>query len=299
MKVLGFGDCCVDYYISEQTAYPGGNALNVAVFSGENGAEAAFLGTIGTDEIGKHIMACAEHKKIDISHCRICRGISGRAAVNIIDGNRVFDGTFFGEEHGVGTLYPPKLKEDDLVYMKEFDLIHGSCYAHIENEFAKLKSLPVILSFDFSGEDEYRSESYLKEICPGLDLGLFSCEHMDRESRETLADTVRKYGCRNVLMTMGAGGQCFITENGHVYTGKAKHIVPVDTMGAGDSFCAAFIVSLLKSGWKKNTEISGAMAKRALLWAAEYSAGNCLIRGSFGCGMKIVYRSREENVYCG
>lgn len=298
MKVLGFGDCCADYYIGEQTAYPGGNALNVAVFSGENGAEAAFLGTIGTDEIGKHIIACAGLKKIDISRCRICEGISGRAAVNIVGGNRVFDGGFFGEEHGVGTLYPPKLDEEDIAYMRGFDLIHGSCYAHIEKEFIKLKPLPVLLSFDFSGEDEYRNESYLKEICPGLDLGLFSCEHMDSVSMAALSDTARKYGCRNVLMTMGARGQRFVAKNGHMYMGQAKRIMPIDTMGAGDSFCAAFIVSLLKSGWKKDREISGAMAEKALWQAAEYSANNCFVHGSFGCGMKIVYKSREEKADC-
>ena len=42
MKVLGFGDCCVDYYIEEQMAYPGGNAFNVAVFAKENGADSGF-----------------------------------------------------------------------------------------------------------------------------------------------------------------------------------------------------------------------------------------------------------------
>ena len=52
MKILGFGNCCVDYYIQQGIAYPGGNGLNVAVFAKDNGMDAAFLGTIGTDDIG-------------------------------------------------------------------------------------------------------------------------------------------------------------------------------------------------------------------------------------------------------
>ena len=95
MRVLGLGDCCVDYYIDEQMAYPGGNAFNVALFAGENGAEAAFLGTISDDELGMHLISVAKKKGIDISHAPVKKGILGRAAVRIIDGNRVFDSDFF------------------------------------------------------------------------------------------------------------------------------------------------------------------------------------------------------------
>ncbi|MFR7573873.1 MAG: PfkB family carbohydrate kinase [Blautia faecis] len=55
MRILGLGDCCVDYYIHKKMAFPGGNAFNVAVYAAENGAEAGFLGTVGDDVIGEHI----------------------------------------------------------------------------------------------------------------------------------------------------------------------------------------------------------------------------------------------------
>ena len=32
MRILGLGDCCVDYYIHKKMAFPGGNAFNVAVY---------------------------------------------------------------------------------------------------------------------------------------------------------------------------------------------------------------------------------------------------------------------------
>ena len=59
MRILGLGDCCVDYYIHKKMAFPGGNAFNVAVYAAENGAEAGFLGTVGDDVIGEHILKCA------------------------------------------------------------------------------------------------------------------------------------------------------------------------------------------------------------------------------------------------
>ncbi len=287
MKVLGFGDCCVDYYIHKKTAYPGGNALNVAVFAGENGAQAAFLGTVGTDAIGRHILTCAGQKGIDTSHCPIKNGNTGKAAVNIIDGNRVFDGNYFNGEHGVGSSYPPMLSKSDLDYMKTFDLIHGSCYAHIEDQIPRLKDLDVLLSFDFSEEERYRSSDYLEMLCPYLDFALFSCEHMADDEIQDFASRVMAYGCKNLLTTMGGRGQRLFTNGGGVYEGTAKRITPVDTMGAGDSFCAAFLTDLLKLGWRKDTPITEVMAVRALAAAAAYSAGNCLVEGSFGCGLKI------------
>ncbi|HIT05716.1 MAG TPA: ribokinase [Candidatus Scybalocola faecipullorum] len=287
MKVLGFGDCCVDYYIEEQMAYPGGNAFNVAVFAKENGADSGFLGTIGTDRIGEHIMACARERGIDISRCPVRDGASGKAAVHIIDGNRVFAGNYFNGEHGVGTLYPPVLSGEDMAYMKSFDLIHGSCYAHIEDQFCRLQDLGPLLSFDFSEEDKFRTEDYLGRLAPVLDFALFSCEHLTDAAIGAFASSVMDMGCANVLATMGGRGQRLFTASGDIFEGRAKHITATDTMGAGDSFCAALLTGLLKRGWKKNVRVTETMAVPALAEAAAYSARNCLVRGSFGSGLKI------------
>ncbi len=288
MKILGFGNCCVDYYIDEQTAYPGGNALNVAVFAKENGVDAGFLGTIGTDAAGQHIAAAARARGIDISHSPIKKGSSGKAAVNIVDGDRVWDEEYFGQEHGVGSLFPPMLSESDVEYIKGFDLVHGSSYAYLEDQFLRIADAGPLLTFDFSDDEEYRQEAYLKEICPVLDFGLFSCEYMKDDEITGFVEHVKELGCKNVLVTMGGRGQRFFTESGEVYEGKAKYITPVDTMGAGDSFCAAFLAGLLKRGWKKQIPLTAEMVEPALADAADYSAKNCLVKGSFGDGLKIL-----------
>ena len=273
-------------------AYPGGNAFNVALFAGENGAEAAFLGTISDDELGMHLISVAKKKGIDISHAPVKKGILGRAAVRIIDGNRVFDSDFFGPEHGVGTLFPPMLSEEDLEYVKSFDLVDFSCYAYIEDTLERTVGFPVLKSFDFSEEPRYRTEEYLKRICPLIDLGLFSGEKMSGSERELLARKAQNYGCRNVLITMGPQGQLFYTAAG-VFEGNAKLIEPLDTMGAGDSFFAAFLTALLKEGWRYGSDPASSAVKAALKAGAEYSAKNCMIRGSSGNGLHICYEARK------
>ena len=287
MKILGLGDCCMDYYIQEHTAYPGGNALNVADFAKENGAETAFLGTIGTDISGKHIAETVKAMGIDISHSPIKTGNTVKAAVNIIDGDRVWDPNYFKEKNWVGTAFPPMLSENDMEYVKGFDLVHGSCYSRLEDQFLRIAGLGPLLSFDFADEEEYREDAYLQALCPVLDLGLFSCEHMSDGEIEEFGKKIMGFGCRNTLMTMGKRGQRLFTESGESYTGKAKEIQAIDTMGAGDSFFAAFLTGLLKRGWKKGGRITEEMAVPSLREAAEYSAKNCLVRGSFDNGLKI------------
>lgn len=290
MKLLGFGDCCVDYYIHKKTAFPGGNGLNVAVFAAENGVESGFLGTVGTDEIGRHIIKCAKMKGVDISHCPVKKGNSGRAAVNIVDGDRKFIKGYFKESHGVGTYFPPMLSECDLEYMKGYDLIHGSCYAYIEDQFLRLKNLGPLLSFDFSVEEKFRREEYLRPLCEVLDFALFSCEGMCTDDIDRFVAGIQKMGCTYVLATMGPRGQRFYAPEGKVYVGQAKMIQAIDTMGAGDSFCAAFLSSLLRHGWTKETEITDKMAETALSDGREYSARNCLVEGSFGMGLPIEFQ---------
>lgn len=240
MRILGLGDCCVDYYIHKKMAFPGGNAFNVAVYAAENGAEAGFLGTVGDDVIGEHILKCAREKHVDISHCPVKHGVSGRAAVNIVDGDRVFVSGYFEEKHGVGSLYPPMLSSADLNYVESFQLVHSSCYAHVENQIERVRALGPIISFDFSSEDKYRTDEYLKQVSAMVDMALFSCEDMSDEECISFAKKVQGYGGAHVLMTRGKGGQLLVTKDGLCHKGQAKLIQAVDTMGAGDSFFAAF-----------------------------------------------------------
>ena len=287
MRILGLGDCCVDYYIHKKMAFPGGNAFNVAVYAAENGAEAGFLGTVGDDVIGEHILKCAREKHVDISHCPVKHGVSGRAAVNIVDGDRVFVSGYFEEKHGVGSLYPPMLSSADLNYVESFQLVHSSCYAHVENQIERVRALGPIISFDFSSEDKYRTDEYLKQVSPMVDMALFSCEDMSDEECISFAKKVQGYGGAHVLMTRGKGGQLLVTKDGLCHKGQAKLIQAVDTMGAGDSFFAAFLVTLLKEGWTKDSIITESMIEVAFAAAADFSGRNCLREGSFGMGLSI------------
>ena len=47
MRVIGLGDNVVDMYMHRNVMYPGGNAMNFAVYANLMGVESAYLGVFG------------------------------------------------------------------------------------------------------------------------------------------------------------------------------------------------------------------------------------------------------------
>ena len=114
IKVLGIGDNVCDKYLHIKTIYPGGNALNIAVFAKLFGAEAAYLGTFGDDEVGQHVYSVTKELGLDLSHCRLEHGENGCARVQLVDGDRVF---LEGNTGGISRIKPPVLTEIDEQYI--------------------------------------------------------------------------------------------------------------------------------------------------------------------------------------
>jgi fructoselysine 6-kinase len=71
MRLLGAGDNVVDRYHDLGLMFPGGNALNVAVAAARAGAEAAYIGAIGTDRAGGVVLAGLRAEGIDTSRVRV------------------------------------------------------------------------------------------------------------------------------------------------------------------------------------------------------------------------------------
>src|SRR5437016_1231504 len=95
MKIIGVGDNVVDYYKDRGEIYPGGNALNVAVLAKRNGAEkGSYIGILGDDTAGDHVLKSLEAEKIDVSRIRRAYGPNWESVVTLNeDGDRVFVGS--------------------------------------------------------------------------------------------------------------------------------------------------------------------------------------------------------------
>lgn len=54
ISVLGIGDNVVDKYLHSGIMYPGGNALNFAVYAKLADIPSAFMGAFGNDDAAQH-----------------------------------------------------------------------------------------------------------------------------------------------------------------------------------------------------------------------------------------------------
>jgi len=85
--------------------------------------------------------------------------------------------------------------------------------------------------------------------------------------------------------------------NGKTYYASAVHADDViDTMGAGDSYFAAFLCSLLKSSksgalLEGTEEENAAHLREAMQIGAAFAAKMCAKEGAFGYGTPIVGRT--------
>lgn len=83
MKLIAAGDNVVDYYQDQETFYPGGNALNVAVLARRLGHETSYIGILGSDEAADHVLNVLKLEKVNADLIRRAYGENGMAVVTL------------------------------------------------------------------------------------------------------------------------------------------------------------------------------------------------------------------------
>lgn len=284
-RILAIGDNVVDKYISRGTMYPGGQCVNTCVYATQNGAHAAYLGKFGDDFVADYNCKILARLGIDNSHSRHFHGANGAARVTLIDGDRVFLGSNRG---GVAKEHPFSFTQEDLDYIRTFDLIYTNGNSYIDEDIPWLAASGVPIAYDFS--DEWQDET-LAHIAPYLQIALVSCSHLDSLHREEIMTRIAGYGVKLVIGTMGKEGSCALYQGEFLYASACKAEKVIDTMGAGDSYFATLITSLLQDDAplfpdtmaEIHPRLANAMGK-----AARFAAQVCGTEGAFGYGTPIV-----------
>lgn len=277
MKLIGIGDNTIDDYTHIRTAYPGGNAVNVAVYAGDLGCEPAYLGVFGSDAAAEHMQKTLAEAGIDISRCLRADGPSGWARLAIEDGERVFTGSNGG---GIRQSVSMAFIFDDTDYLRSFSVAHTSAYSFMDDHLPRLRPLIPLISYDFS--DDFETETALA-VCGCIDIAFFSCAEGSEATTLDLLQRAASRGCALAIATRGSRDA--ILFDGESWFRQAPHPVnPTDTLGAGDAFISGFLVSYIENlavGGMEHT----VLIERALENAASFAAKTCLVQGAFGHGL--------------
>ena len=299
IRVIGVGDNVVDHYLHTNMMYPGGNALNFAVYARMRGYDAAYLGVFGDDQAATHVYRTLNRLGIKTNHCRFVHGEGGRAKVTLKNGDRIFLGSNRG---GVAKDHPLTFSKLDLAYLKEYELLHTSVFSYIDDQLPALSRAGIRVSYDFSNRFDMQM---LRERCPYIWCACLSSSERSEEENVALMETVKSFGCQMVLLTSGEKGAMLLT-NRNLYRQSPWLVQAKDTMGAGDSFLTAFLTSYLEAvgdgrdypdtagteGILSYKEFEDDLIRVSLHRAAVFSAETCLKAGSFGFGTE--WETSEE-----
>ncbi|HEX8593048.1 MAG TPA: PfkB family carbohydrate kinase [Pseudomonas sp.] len=266
-SLITVGDNTMDVYLDRNVEYPGGNALNVAVFASRLGIRSAYLGCVGGDLYGQRLLHCLQEEGVDSSRCRTLPGANGWACADSIDGERVF----LGSDPGVCRQL--RVDAEDLAYIATFPLAHSSLYSGLEQQLATIRHASGCLSFDFSDNwIEFDWPALIKHV----DIAFFSAASLSSEEAHELAHAMRALGPSTVIVTRGALGALAVDAQG-VHEQPSLPCAVVDSMGAGDGFIAAFL----------KARQAGHGLAQCLLQGAEYASRVCGWNGGFGHGQVL------------
>ncbi|MEV7632757.1 PfkB family carbohydrate kinase [Microbacterium sp. NPDC089318] len=284
MKLLGFGDNIVDRFVDREIEYPGGNAVNVAVYARRLGAHAEYLGVFGDDERGRFLRASIEDAGVPTTRSIVRNGESGVSTLQVVDGERVFLGWNGG---GVTVREPIELHDGREEYAGGFDVVHSSVYSRTESQLERLRAHDVLVSFDLSSEAEFREGAYLDRIAPFADLVLLSCAGLAENDAFALLEDVVSRGAPLALGTRGTASA--LVTDGRVQRSAPARLISeedaiVDTMGCGDAFLAGFLTSLHSAGWRRSRTPDGGALQQALHAGADAAHDQCFVEGAFERG---------------
>jgi len=272
--LIAVGDNTLDVYLDRNIEYPGGNALNVAVFASRLGARSAYLGCVGDDRYGQYLLDCLQKEGVDASRCQTLPGANGWACVDSLDGERVF----LGSDPGVCRQL--RLNAEDLAYLRQFPLAHSSLYSGLEEQLAQIRHASGCLSFDFSDNwVEFDWRALIKHV----DIAFFSAADLSSQEAHELAHSMRALGPAIVVITRGALGALAVDAQG-IHEQPSRPCTVVDSMGAGDGFIAAFLLA-----WQARRNLAG-----CLLRGVDYAALVCGWNGGFGHGQTLDAERSEQ-----
>lgn len=221
----------------------GGSAANVAVNLHRLGFSSGVVGSIGSDRHGKFLMSDLRRFGVDTRQVKVFRGMTGLSVI-IIDAKgevRVI------EDFGVAD----HRRAIDPDYIKGAKHLHMSgCALHLLESASKIANTAGMpISFDPGRSSSRLGEKKLAEI-------LRRCDFLIINRKELRAITGSAEEAEAARLAQKYDLVCVIKQGSREIIVKAKeassfavepfHVRAVDTLGAGDAFCAGFIAGVME-----------------------------------------------------
>ena len=156
--------------------------------------------------------------------------------VQLIDGERVFG------DYDEGVMAQFALTPGDVEFLCSYDLVVSGLWGRVEKSLAQIAARGVPVAFDCSERPE---DEAAQIALPHTTLAFFSDDASDLERLKERILAVATLGPRVVVATRGEKGSVAF-EGTAFHTQGVLPCVVKDTMGAGDSYIAGFLMEYLR-----------------------------------------------------
>lgn len=241
--------------VNSISMYSGGNAMTAAINLRKLGVESYMIGMIGNDMFGEFLKSKLLDAGADIRGLRINDKVQTSASIQMID-----DGGERSYFHCTGTNAVFSESDIDYSVVENCDLVFVTGSFLMDNfdgeetmKFLKrCKELGKTTFLDVCWDARGRWGELLDMSMPYIDYLMPSIDEAvkiaDKKNPEEIADVFASKGAKNVIIKLGSKGSYLRKEGekkGKIF--PSYYIEnPIDTVGAGDSFCSGFLASFAR-----------------------------------------------------
>ncbi len=234
------------------TMHNGGNAMTASINTKKLGAESYMVGMVGADMFGQFLKSRLDEAGVNTQGLKISDKAQTSASVLMIDKNA--ERSFF---HCTGTNAVFDESDIDYSIIEKCDMVFvtGSFLMDTFDGEGTMKFLKkckemgktTFLDVCWDAKGQWgklldMSMPYIDYLMPSIDEAVCIA---GKEDPDEIADVFVSKGAKNVVIKLGSKGS-YLRKDGETKGQVFKPFYienPVDTTGAGDSFCSGFLAA--------------------------------------------------------
>jgi len=246
VKFTALGDIGVDIYPQTGQKYPGGMALNNAIYATRAGAISTVISAVGRDVAGATALSFLQKENVLVDKIKKIEGGKTQSIEVVLDSRKVQD--YQNWDLGVLSDFIPDA--DDVEYLSTQDLaisFYLPEFANFFDKFAGFQFNKTLKVGDFTDLSEHGGDvQFLKNYKGKFDWYVLSIDENKRGERLEEFEKLIIDGGFSGLALLGDKGSTVI-HAGKIYHESALDVKVVDTTGAGDSYVATFFTKYLQT----------------------------------------------------